>query len=111
VTLKPCCNNRILNKGMHRGWTLGVSVYLSVAGASNTAELHHLSVCLSVAGASNTAELHHLLSQTVMVRRLKADVLHQLPAKRRQQVRSRMNKVWSVCLRGKAPPAGAQSNK
>jgi SWI/SNF-related matrix-associated actin-dependent regulator 1 of chromatin subfamily A len=37
-------------------------------------------------GASCTIELHHLLMSTYMVRRLKKDVLDQLPDKRRQQV-------------------------
>ena len=38
-------------------------------------------------GASNLSELNAMLKNSVMVRRLKREVLTQLPSKRRQQVR------------------------
>ena len=41
---------------------------------------------LDVSGCSNAAELYEQLAAHVMVRRQKADVLSQLPAKRRQRV-------------------------
>jgi hypothetical protein len=44
--------------------------------------------CLAVPGASETAELNSLLRSSMMIRRLKADVLAQLPPKRRTQVGS-----------------------
>ena len=37
-------------------------------------------------GSACTQELHHLLHKVFMVRRLKKDVLDQLPDKRRQQI-------------------------
>lgn len=37
-------------------------------------------------GASNHEELHNLMKATLVIRRLKKDVLYELPVKRRQQV-------------------------
>lgn len=37
-------------------------------------------------GSSCTTELHFMLKSHLMIRRLKVDVLHELPAKRRQKI-------------------------
>ena len=50
---------------------------------------------MDVSGASNLPELHKLL-QNVMVRRLKADVLTQLPPKRRQRVTVELTKKEDI---------------
>ena len=41
---------------------------------------------LDVSGCTNAAELHELMTRHAMVRRLKADVLTELPPKRRQRI-------------------------
>jgi SWI/SNF-related matrix-associated actin-dependent regulator 1 of chromatin subfamily A len=41
---------------------------------------------LDYSGNSCTKELHFLLNQNFMIRRLKKDVLHELPEKRRQKI-------------------------
>eukprot|EP00747_Dinoflagellata_sp_TGD_P023844 gnl/TRDRNA2_/TRDRNA2_130120_c0_seq2.p1 gnl/TRDRNA2_/TRDRNA2_130120_c0~~gnl/TRDRNA2_/TRDRNA2_130120_c0_seq2.p1 ORF type:complete len:678 (+),score=124.59 gnl/TRDRNA2_/TRDRNA2_130120_c0_seq2:46-2034(+) len=49
-------------------------------------KLYSGQVVRNVVGTRNSAELNHLLTSTVMVRRLKKDVITELPAKRRQRV-------------------------
>ncbi|CAI7789277.1 unnamed protein product, partial [Closterium sp. NIES-54] len=49
-------------------------------------------------GSSNLEELHAVLSGTVMIRRLKKQVLPQLPAKRRQQVVKASPLVGRGCI-------------
>ena len=41
---------------------------------------------MDYSGAACISELHYLLSSSIMIRRLKKDVLHELPDKRRQMI-------------------------
>ena len=43
-------------------------------------------------GCRNVAELHFLLKNRVMIRRLKSEVLHELPVKQRQTILMETNK-------------------
>lgn len=65
---KSCTTGR-LQKTAHEAWDVRLKVLDNAA-----------------AGASETEELYHVLTSCMMVRRLKKDVLSQLPPKRRTQV-------------------------
>ena len=41
---------------------------------------------MDYSGATHMAELHYILLKSYMIRRLKKDVLDELPDKRRQQI-------------------------
>ena len=55
-----------------------------------------------VSGCSNAEELHSLLVGGLMVRRLKAAVLTQLPAKRRQRVLLQLERPAMAALEDEA---------
>ncbi len=69
---------------------LTLSCYLRLSMSAQTCNEPNMCTQLVLsgmtAGASNLAELNRVLNSTVMVRRLKSEVLDQLPPKRRQHV-------------------------
>ncbi|CAG9466200.1 unnamed protein product [Pedinophyceae sp. YPF-701] len=67
---------------------------------------------LNVGGGDNLVELHRLLRREVMVRRLKADVLAELPPIRRQVVRLEKPKgyQWPPPARAQAPGADSSGS-
>ena len=77
--------------------TLGTIASHSVVGDT------HLSDCrlgrLNSDGASNLTELHLLLQDSVMIRRLKSEVLTQLPPKRRTEVKLSLDTVTSAKIK------------
>lgn len=65
-------------------------------------EQHHDGYALNVKGASNLDELQHLLRGTILLRRLKSDVLTELPPKRRQVIELAANGAGSVVAQEQA---------
>ena len=55
---------------------------------------------MDYSGNSCTTELHYILSKSLMIRRLKKDVLHELPSKRRQKIEVHMDKKHVQKIRG-----------
>ena len=66
---------------------------------------------LDVSGASNLAELQDILRANYMVRRLKADVLTELPPKRRQVIEIPANGAGAVVRREKQVWAAQQAQR